>query len=671
KELPTALKAKSYGVLLFATSWSPPASMKSNNSTIGGSLNTSSYDAYADYLLSFADTMSKHGAPLYAVSVQNEPDFNPNYESCSWTAQQMLNFVSVEGSKFNNTKLIAAESFHFDHNMTDPILNDPTAQPFLSIVGGHIYGGGLTDYPLARNKGKEVWMTEHLINDTTWTATLGVAEEIYNCMVSNFNAYVWWYIRRSYSFIDESGNITKRGHVMSQFAKFIRPGYTRIGASSPNVNVEVTAYKTDTSLVIVAINKNTTASAMNFSVQNFSVDSLLKYTTSKTKDVENDGTVKLSGGTFSATLDAQSVTTFTSVTGYGGKKLNKKPVANAGADKVITDSDNNGSETITLDGSLSNDTDGTISNYTWAEDSVEIASGISPSLTLKLGTHKIILTVTDNDGATNSDTTEITIKTGVANPQYIWLEAECGTVGSTWDKLTDANASDGKYVMIKSGNNSTAAASENVNDQVIFNLNITDPGSYKLWGRVNTPTANDDSYWVKMDDGSWILWNGLSNGVAGWRWVNVYDSNNSNAALIYNLTAGSHILKFAYREDGAGLDKLYLSNVFIDPTGIGGEAGNCISTSVRSISASNYNLTLSPNPSGGLLTIGYSLEKPERILIEIIDINGKRVRSVVNGLQESGGKTIHLDLGNLTNGTYFCKFLSDKCVQTLPIILLR
>ena len=47
-----------------------------------------------------------------------------------------------------------------------------------NTTGGHIYGGGIGSYPLAESKGKEVWMTEHLDADTTWTDVFARGKEI-------------------------------------------------------------------------------------------------------------------------------------------------------------------------------------------------------------------------------------------------------------------------------------------------------------------------------------------------------------------------------------------------------------------------------------------------------------------------------------------------------------
>jgi PKD repeat protein len=73
------------------------------------------------------------------------------------------------------------------------------------------------------------------------------------------------------------------------------------------------------------------------------------------------------------------------------------------------DTDNSGSELVTLNGSGSTDSDGNIVIYVWSEQGNQIATGVNPSVLLTVGTHIISLTVTDNDGLTDTDTVTITI----------------------------------------------------------------------------------------------------------------------------------------------------------------------------------------------------------------------------------------------------------------------
>ena len=89
--------------------------------------------------------------------------------------------------------------------------------------------------------------------------------------------------------------------------------------------------------------------------------------------------------------------------------VNARPVANAGADIDVTDNDGTGSETVTLDGSGSSDSDGTIASYVWKEGASQIATGVGPQVSLAVGVHTITLEVTDDDGATHSDTVQVTV----------------------------------------------------------------------------------------------------------------------------------------------------------------------------------------------------------------------------------------------------------------------
>ena len=87
---------------------------------------------------------------------------------------------------------------------------------------------------------------------------------------------------------------------------------------------------------------------------------------------------------------------------------NLPPTAEAGPPQAHTDTNRNGSESVTLAGS-GTDPDGTIVSYVWTEGTTQHATVASPTLSLGVGVHTLTLTVTDDDGATGSDTVQITI----------------------------------------------------------------------------------------------------------------------------------------------------------------------------------------------------------------------------------------------------------------------
>lgn len=316
RQVPTAKLAKAKGVTLFATPWSPPASMKTNNNVVGGRLKVASYADYATHLLNFASYMKSNGAELYGLSVQNEPDIVVTYESCEWNANEFIDFLKTQGPRFDAIKLMAPESFNFKKTLSDPLLNDASAAPQFDIVSGHLYGPLPSDYPLARSKGKELWMTEHYIDSNAdandWLKALPVAVEVHRSMAANYNAYVWWYIRRSYGLMTEDSLISKRGHIMAQYAKYVRPGYVRIAATEkPHADVFVSAYKSpEGKIAIVSVNNGTSQRKVDLTFGAGVATGFAVYRTTATENGAFAGTVPVVSGVASVTMEPASVYTF-------------------------------------------------------------------------------------------------------------------------------------------------------------------------------------------------------------------------------------------------------------------------------------------------------------------------------------------------------------------------
>lgn len=146
----------------------------------------------------------------------------------------------------------------------------------------------------------------------------------------------------------------------------------------------------------------------------------------------------------------------------------------------------------------------------------------------------------------------------------IYLEVEDGAVGSLWQVLSDNKASGGKYVMVKSGNNSNDSAPATAAGWVDINFSVTRPTTYVLWLRTICPNANDDSFWLRLDNEDWSQWNGIPNS-SSWKW--------NKCSRTFNMLEGEHTLHIGYREDGAKLDKLMFSCLGTIPEGMGGTTG--------------------------------------------------------------------------------------------------
>ncbi|GIE94116.1 cellulose binding domain-containing protein [Paractinoplanes rishiriensis] len=285
-------RAKAYGsgVKVLASPWTAPAAWKSNNSRVGGGkLRTDYYDDYAGHLNSYVQYMRDQGVPVDVTSVQNEPDWHPDYDSMDWSGTELRDWVKAQGAKVQNTKLMVAEAVNLNYSYTDPTLNDAAARNNVGYIGGHLYGtessGRLAPYPLAAQHGKPVWMTEwnhheadgsgstiwgNPSNQAVWDETLDdIMRTVHRSMEANWSAYVWWYGKRFYSFIGDgeaaygttAGAPLKRGYAFSQYSKFVRPGYQRVALtkSAKASPLEVTAYAGGGKVTLVILNRSASA----------------------------------------------------------------------------------------------------------------------------------------------------------------------------------------------------------------------------------------------------------------------------------------------------------------------------------------------------------------------------------------------------------------------------
>ena len=167
----------------------------------------------------------------------------------------------------------------------------------------------------------------------------------------------------------------------------------------------------------------------------------------------------------------------------------------------------------------------------------------------------------DNDGIGN------TCDASVVGQREFWLEAECAEVGNGWRTRQRDDASEGAYVVYPSGSATNTPPEDVAANRIRFTVNNVQPGIYRVYGRVSTATGSEDSFWVRVNDNEWIRWAiGRTDGI--FEWKEVLDSP-------FDLPDGTNTIDFAFREDGAQLDKLYLATNDVAPSGLGAFATNC------------------------------------------------------------------------------------------------
>ncbi len=89
-------------------------------------------------------------------------------------------------------------------------------------------------------------------------------------------------------------------------------------------------------------------------------------------------------------------------------------------------------------------------------------------------------------------------------------------------------------------------------------------GTYRVWARVSVPSTSADSFWLRMDNGTWIKWNGIDAGSA-WHWAEL-KAEGAVSGPRFPLAAGPHVVTIGYREKNAKLDVLIVtSDLSFDP----------------------------------------------------------------------------------------------------------
>ncbi|KAF9047180.1 glucan endo-1,6-beta-glucosidase [Hymenopellis radicata] len=147
--------------------WSPPAWMKSSGTMNGGSLKSSLVTTYATYLLKCLQGFQNNGIPVYAISIQNEPqNSNPTYPTASYTPATEAQVGIALRSLMDNNGFGSVRLIGYDHNWdgagTYAIQLMQAAPNAFAGVAFHCYGGsvGAQDTFHSQYPNKEIYFTE-------------------------------------------------------------------------------------------------------------------------------------------------------------------------------------------------------------------------------------------------------------------------------------------------------------------------------------------------------------------------------------------------------------------------------------------------------------------------------------------------------------------------------
>jgi glucosylceramidase len=156
------------GMRLVASPWSAPAWMKTTRSMIKGHLRVDAYPAHANYFVRFIQAYQAEGVPIYGLTIQNEPHFEPdNYPGMRMDPPERAAFIGGHLGPALTAAGLDPLILDWDHNwdeVNSPLgtLSDATARGYIDGVAWHCYGGDVSAQSTVRAAypDKDVFFTE-------------------------------------------------------------------------------------------------------------------------------------------------------------------------------------------------------------------------------------------------------------------------------------------------------------------------------------------------------------------------------------------------------------------------------------------------------------------------------------------------------------------------------
>ena len=346
---------------------SAPSQYTTNGKDCGGEINTADDAAYGTYIANVVSHFASEGVTLSQISPMNEPD--DSFSSCGQEGMQVpasarAGVIDGVGSALASdglsTKEIADESSQTTQLLSEAPtwLADSSAPSYVAAIAHHTY-----NYPSASQleqvgalgdlNSKPVWASEICCQvtgggygaqyDPTMSGALVFANYIYSDMsYADDSAFQWWtalssamgcnpdtsstcatsvnssgwndgliYYDPSYA---SDGNqniyITKRFYVLGQYSRYVRPGAVRYGVSGSPSGVQTMAFWHNNQWTVVATNSNSSATSLSVNLGSGTVTSAGAYQTDSSENIASVSAPGISGSTISASLPADSVTTY-------------------------------------------------------------------------------------------------------------------------------------------------------------------------------------------------------------------------------------------------------------------------------------------------------------------------------------------------------------------------
>ena len=169
-----AAQAVKGDIKFWASPWTPPTWMKqapfqprATSNFDGGKMKSDeqTFKAYALYLVKFVQEYEKLGIKVEVVSPQNEPNYEQNYPSCRWNAQQFTSFLPVLNTAIKDaglkTKIMLGTMSNpsGDPQIINAVMANAETSKMVSMIG--VQWGVADQMAQYKKFDLPIWLTEH------------------------------------------------------------------------------------------------------------------------------------------------------------------------------------------------------------------------------------------------------------------------------------------------------------------------------------------------------------------------------------------------------------------------------------------------------------------------------------------------------------------------------
>jgi glucosylceramidase len=276
-------------IKILGSPWSAPLWMKTNNNSVGGTLQPQYFGVYSQYLVKYIQAMKAEGITIDAITPQNEP-MNPNNNpSMLLSATDEASFIGNNLGPALQAAGLGTKIIDFDHNCGNPeyplaVLSDPGAFKFVDGSAFHLYAGDISAMSQVHNAypSKNVYFTEQYVggpsnfaNDLNWALknlVIGAPRNWSRNVLEwnlaadpNYQPHTVGGCSNCLGALTISSTITRNVsyYIIAHASKFVRPGSVRVDSNIPGSLQNVAFLTPEGKKVLIVLNDSNVSQTFN------------------------------------------------------------------------------------------------------------------------------------------------------------------------------------------------------------------------------------------------------------------------------------------------------------------------------------------------------------------------------------------------------------------------